>query len=175
MPMMRGELEVNRQMFEVTYDSNGYGEPWYVTVGGETVRAKSETSLVSKIRTAIKRQATPVRIPFVSPTGGVGVVVGEHAGRRVTTIEWDGGGREHVNVDFPLRPDTDTARLRELIDALGAARQELAAFTKEHRLRGPNGAMIPSTGALLQVERERLVADAEPEPESARGVGMPTL
>jgi hypothetical protein len=161
---MHGELDVNGQRFEISYDPEGYGEPWTTTVGHERVSTKTFASLPGKIRTAIKRQGVSVRIPFVAPDGRAGAVVGEHAGRRVSTIEWADGVREHATVNEPLRPDTDADRLRELVADAERTRLELMRFRTEHQLRDANGSVVRDTTILLRRERERLVAEGEQTP-----------
>jgi hypothetical protein len=159
---MRGETVVNGQKIDTTYNSDGYDLPWTARVGDETVRSASESGLIGKIRTALKRQEVPIHVEFVAPTGRRGAVVGQHAGRNISIVMWDDGSRETIEIVTPLRADTDMAALRALRTAERQAKAALAAFLAEHQML--DGARrITDTTHLLRAERRRLTPDTETE------------
>jgi hypothetical protein len=131
-----GPITVNGRDFPVTFNSRS--GTFTADVDGRGVGAQVWDDLRQRVTVEERRTRVKVAVQFVDPESGrKGTATGLHASTRRPLIRWADGGTAQDDVREPLRPDTDTAKLAELVAASRSAERALRNFRSEHRL--PDG------------------------------------
>jgi hypothetical protein len=127
-----------------------------VTVAGASVESERWDDLEAKIRTAGRKAAVKVSVPFVTRSGRVGTATGIHAGTKRVMVRWaDSGKTEQADaINEPLRADVDLVKLRELNEAVRDADRALKEFCRTNRLTESFGGGYLSGVVLQAVESE---------------------
>jgi hypothetical protein len=137
-------IEVRGTKHHVTVDESG---DWCATVGKETLRSKTRSGLVDKLRELTAKAAVTIEIPFLLVNGGSrgdrparGVVTGIHSGNGNMLIRWTTGWQagksqqwspSYSDVIFDgAIPDEDVEKRSVLAEAKRVATAELYDFDR---------------------------------------------
>jgi hypothetical protein len=147
-----GDIEVNGRSFPATFNTRG--GTFIADVGGRGVGAQTWDELVERVKVEERRTRVKVEVTFIDPaTGRKGTATGLHASTRRPLIRWVSGGTSNDEVSSPLRPDTDTVKLAELVAASKAAERALREFRRANEL-GPYSLSQAVTQAIEKAAAE---------------------
>lgn len=128
-------IDIDGTAYPVCFDPHAKAYLYWTEVGDEEIRAVSLSQLTTRVRIKQMLKTPTVAVEFIDPhTGQHGTATGISAASGEPTIRWDDNTTETLAVDWPLRPDTNTAELLLLRNRLAAARTALTAFQRENAL-----------------------------------------